>query len=67
MPAASKPLGRPRDQVDFVEIDTSNKNNTRRGKRSNEARLERIEGRKVRRVESRRIYTYIYIYIYIYI
>ena len=41
VPAASKPLERPRDRVEFVGHDTSNRSRISRGKRSNESRFKK--------------------------
>ena len=54
--AESKPFDRPRDTATFQKQNTSEKKQSRRGKRSNEARMRRIEQRKKRRIESRRFY-----------
>ena len=55
-PAESKPSDRPRDTVALQKQDTSEEKRCKRGKRSNEARMRRIEQRKNRRIESRRFY-----------
>ena len=55
-PAASKPFGRPRDPPVMIEYNTSIGKRNKRGRRSNEARLRRIENRKYTRTENRRIY-----------
>ena len=54
--ASSKPFDRPRDSIILQEQNTSEKRHNKRGKRSNEARLRRIEQRKQKRIESRRLY-----------
>ena len=56
MPAASKPLGRPRDQAEIIEYDTSTRKHNKRGNRSNEPIFRRIEYRRSRGLDSRRIY-----------
>ena len=55
-PAESKPFDRPRDTVTLQKQDTSEEKRCKRGKRSNEPRVRRIEQRKHRRIESRRFY-----------
>ena len=54
--AASKPFDRPRGSVMIQKQNTSEKKRIKRGKRSNEARLRRIEQRTQKRIESRRLY-----------
>ena len=54
-PAASKPFDKPRDPVVAIEYDTSRENTNKRGTRPNEARLRRMENRKYKRTESRRM------------
>ena len=56
MPAASKLLGRPRDQAESIEYDTSTRKHNNRGNRSNESRFRRIENIIVRRLDCRKIY-----------
>ena len=53
--AESKPCDRPRNTATLQKQSTSEKKLCRRGKRSNEARVRRIEQRKKRRIESRRL------------
>ena len=56
-PAASKPFGgRPRDPAIIKEHSTSEGKQNKRGRRSNEARLRRIENRKYKIIGSRGIY-----------
>ena len=55
-PAESKPFERPRDKVIPQERYTSEEKRHRRGKRSNEAKMRRIEQRKQKIIESRRLY-----------
>ena len=52
----SKSLQGPRDQFRTRAGNTSIKRSNKRGFRSNESKLRRIENRKIRRTESRRVY-----------
>ena len=52
----SKPFGKPRDPVLLRDQNTSEKKQSRRGKKPHEARLGRIERRKHTIIESRRFY-----------
>ena len=55
-PAESKPSERPRDTDIYYERDTSGETRYKRGKRSNDARMRRIEQRKNKRIKSMRFY-----------
>ena len=55
-PAESKPFDRPRGTATLQKQNTSEEKQCKRGKRSNEARMRRIEQRKKRRIASRRFY-----------
>ena len=54
--AVSKSLQGPRDQFNNEDGNTSIKRNNKRGFRSRESRIRRIERRTIRLIESRRVY-----------